>query len=61
LQNVLECLKNDGVLIFKWSESDVPLKDILALTDQQPLFGHPSGKATKTHWLCFIKRGTKNY
>ena len=48
-------LKPDGVLIFKWNESDVPLKDVLALADYKPLFGHPSGKAQKTHWICFMK------
>ena len=48
-------LKPDGVLIFKWNESDVPLKNVLALTDYKPLFGHPSGKAQKTHWICFMK------
>ncbi len=50
-------LKNDGFLIFKWNESDVPLKEVLKLTDHQPLFGHPSGKSQKTHWICFMKRG----
>lgn len=49
-------LKDEGILIFKWNECDVPLKDVLALTDQKPLFGHPSGKAQKTHWVCFMKR-----
>lgn len=44
-----------GFLIFKWNESDVPLKDVLTLTDRKPLFGHPSGKAQKTHWVCFMK------
>ena len=48
-------LKNEGILIFKWNECDVPLKEILKLTDQKPLFGHPSGKAQKTHWVCFMK------
>jgi len=48
-------LKTGGFLIFKWNESDVLLKDILSLTDQKPLFGHPSGKAQKTHWVCFMK------
>lgn len=48
-------LKKDGVLIFKWNESDVPLREILALTPVQPLFGQRSGKAQKTHWLCFMK------
>jgi hypothetical protein len=48
-------LKKDGVLIFKWSEIDIPLKEVLALTPMQPLFGHPSGKASKTHWVAFMK------
>lgn len=48
-------LKKHGVLIFKWNESDIPLKEVLSLTDYQPLFGHPSGKAMKTHWVCFMK------
>lgn len=48
-------LKNEGILIFKWNESDILLKEILKLTDQKPLFGHPSGKAQKTHWICFMK------
>lgn len=48
-------LKPDGVLIFKWNESDIPLKEILALTPVKPLFGHRSGKASKTHWVTFMK------
>ena len=58
-QGFSECfrvLKDDGVLIFKWCEYDVPLKEILKLTPYKPLFGHPSGKAQKTHWLCFMKK-----
>ena len=48
-------LQDDGILIFKWNESDILLKEILALTDYNPLFGHPSGKAQKTHWVTFMK------
>lgn len=48
-------LKPNGVLIFKWNETTIPLKSILELTDQKPLFGHPSGKAQKTHWVTFMK------
>ena len=51
-------LKPDGVLIFKWNESDIPLKEILALTPVEPLFGHRSGKAQKTHWVTFMKLST---
>jgi SAM-dependent methyltransferase len=48
-------LKNEGILIFKWNECNVPLKEILKLATYNPLFGHPSGKSSKTHWICFIK------
>jgi len=48
-------LKDRGILIFKWSESDIPLSDVIKLTEYKPLFGHPSGKTMKTHWICFMK------
>lgn len=48
-------LKDDGILIFKWNECDVPLREVLKLTTYKPLFGHPSGKLQKTHWMCFMK------
>lgn len=48
-------LKTHGTLIFKWNECDIPLSEILKCTDQKPLFGHPSGKAQKTHWVAFMK------
>ena len=49
-------LKQDGVLIFKWSELDILLSEILKLTPEKPLFGHKSGKQQKTHWVCFMKK-----
>lgn len=48
-------LKDGGFLIFKWNEVEIPLSKILKLTPQKPLFGHPSGKTQKTHWVCFMK------
>lgn len=48
-------LAPDGVLIFKWSEVQVPLREILPLAPYLPLFGHRSGKTMNTHWLCFMK------
>lgn len=47
-------LKPGGVLIFKWNEDQIKVKEILSLTDRKPLFGHRSGKASKTHWIAFI-------
>ena len=49
-------LEPNGILIFKWNECDIPLKEILKLTKYTPLFGHPSGKTQKTHWVCFMKK-----
>ena len=48
-------LKNSGILIFKWNETSIALKEILALTDEKPVLGHPSGKRMGTHWVMFIK------
>ena len=48
-------LRPEGVLIFKWSEVQIPTRDVLALTPEQPLFGHPSGKRAGTHWITFMK------
>lgn len=51
----MRVLKPNGTLIFKWSEVDIKLKDVLAVIDYKPLYGHRSGKHMTTHWLAFIK------
>jgi len=48
-------LASDGVLVFKWNETQVALRDVLALTKHKPLFGHTSGRKGMTHWLVFMK------
>lgn len=50
-------LKPDGVLIFKWSEFDIPAEKVWKAIGQKPLFGHHSGKNSKTFWACFMKGG----
>ena len=54
-QECMRVLKPNGTLIFKWSETDIPLKKILQIIGRQPLYGHKSGKRMQTHWLCFMK------
>ncbi len=49
-----------GVLVFKWNETQVKLKEVLALTPHQPLFGQVSGRAGMTHWLVFMKPANDN-
>jgi len=48
-------LRMNGILIFKWNDTDIPVSRILRLTDQKPLFGHLSGKHSQTHWISFLK------
>ncbi len=54
----MRVLKQDGVLIFKWSEYDIPAEKVWKAIGEKPLFGHHSGKKSKTFWGCFMK-GTK--
>jgi len=44
--------KQNGTLVFKWNEEQIPLKQILKLINQKPLFGNVRHK---THWLVFFK------
>lgn len=50
-------LSPGGVLIFKWTETQIPLREILTLTPEKPLFGHKSGAKARTHWCTFMKTG----
>jgi len=51
-------LEPEGVLIFKWNETQVKVKDVLELTPELPLFGHQSGKRSATHWITFMKKNS---
>lgn len=54
-QECMRVLKPDGVLIFKWSEYDIPASEVWKAIGQKPLFGHHSGKQSRTFWACFMK------
>ena len=45
----------EGILIFKWNEVQIKVSEVLALTNEKPLFGHKSGKRMDTHWMTFMK------
>ncbi|MDH6355455.1 23S rRNA G2069 N7-methylase RlmK/C1962 C5-methylase RlmI [Dysgonomonas sp. PH5-45] len=51
----MRVLKPDGILIFKWNEHQVSIKDVLKAINKQPLFGHRSGRQSKTIWMAFMK------
>jgi len=54
-------LRPEGTLIFKWCADEIPVSRILALTPERPLFGHKSGKNSKTHWIAFLKPNSVNH
>lgn len=51
----MRVLKPDGVLIFKWAETQIPAADVWKAIGEKPLFGHHSGKKSQTFWGCFMK------
>ena len=54
-EECMRVLKPDGVLVFKWSEVQIPASDVWKAVGQKPLFGHHSGKKMNTFWACFMK------
>lgn len=48
-------LKTEGTLIFKWAETNIPLRDVLSCTKNKPLFGNKMPKSSGTHWVVFMK------
>jgi hypothetical protein len=52
----MRVLKTNGTLIFKWNEDQIKISEIIKVIGQQPLYGHKSGRNSKTIWLAFIKK-----
>ena len=48
-------LKPNGTLIFKWCEIQIPVREVIDAIGFEPLYGHKSGRASKTHWMAFVK------
>lgn len=48
-------LDKNGILIFKWNEAQISIKDVLNCTPKKPLFGHRTMINNKTIWIAFIK------
>lgn len=51
----MRVLKPDGVLVFKWSEYDIPAEKVWKAIGRKPLFGHHSGRKCRTFWGCYMK------
>jgi len=51
-QECIRVLEPYGILIFKWNEEQIKVKDILLAIDYKPLFGD---RRAKTLWMVFMK------
>lgn len=51
-EECMRVLEPYGILIFKWNEEQIKLREILKLVEYKPLFGD---RRSKTHWLVFMK------
>ncbi len=51
----MRVLKPNGTLIFKWNESEIMSNEILNIIPYKPLFGHTTGRQSKTIWMAFMK------
>ena len=51
----MRVLKPEGTLIFKWNEHEIKSKDVLSIIPYKPLFGHTTGRQSKTIWMAFMK------
>lgn len=53
-------LKKNGTLIFKWSEAQIKLSEVLKLFPVAPICGNRRvGAKSNTHWLVFFKGADK--
>ena len=48
----MRVLKVGGTLVFKWSDCQINVKEVLSAIPYTPLFGQQRGT---THWMAFVK------
>lgn len=48
-------LRPHGTLVFKWNETQIPVRKVIALTKHKPTVWQRTGKNDKTHWIIFLK------
>lgn len=51
----MRVLKPNGTLIFKWSEVDIKVSEVIDAIGVQPLFGHRTRQHGCTIWMTFLK------
>lgn len=51
-QECMRVLKPNGTLVFKWSDCQIPVRELLSNIPYKPLYGNQRGT---THWMVFMK------
>ncbi|HHQ2319793.1 TPA: hypothetical protein ACXSAB_000238 [Streptococcus pyogenes] len=51
-EECMRVLKVGGTLVFKWSDCQVNVREVLSAIPFKPLFGQQRGT---THWMTFVK------
>lgn len=57
LAECFRVLAPNGVLIFKWNATQIPVSEILALTPHKPLIGHRRVRQVGGHALAHVPQG----
>lgn len=51
-QEIMRVMKPTGVIVFKWNEDQIPIKEVFKAFGKQPILGD---MRSKTKWSVFIK------
>ena len=51
----MRVLKSSHTMVFKWNSTQHSTSKLIKLFGREPILGHKSGKASKTHWMLFYK------
>ena len=55
IKKLFNILKQDGIFILKWCDTDRPVDEIIKLCPYKPMVGTRTGQGNKNHWILFIK------
>ncbi len=49
------CPKAQRDIGIQMGESEIKVNEVLSIIPYKPLFGHTTGRQSKTIWMCFMK------
>jgi len=55
IKKLFNILKQEGIFILKWCDTDRSVDEIIKLCPYKPMVGTRTGQGNKNHWILFIK------